>query len=85
MLAYNLNTTAMKKHIYTIAIAALLSLGACNKQLDIKPTRSIDQTLAIRTNDDVQSTLVGTYNRMGDADLYGGAYFLNPTYWLRRR
>jgi tetratricopeptide (TPR) repeat protein len=75
MLAYNLNTTTMKKHIYTIAIAALLSLGACNKQLDIKPTGTIDQTLAIRTNDDVQSTLVGTYNTMGDADLYGGGVF----------
>jgi hypothetical protein len=65
----------MKKHIYTIAIAALFSLGACNKQLDIKPTGTIDQTLAIRTNDDVQSTLVGTYNTMGDADLYGGGVF----------
>jgi tetratricopeptide (TPR) repeat protein len=78
MLAYNLNTTAMKKYIYTIAIAALLSLGACNKQLDIKPTGTIDQTLAIRTNDDVQSTLVGTYNVMGDADLYGGGTFFEP-------
>jgi tetratricopeptide (TPR) repeat protein len=78
MLAYNLNTTTMKKHIYTIAIAALFSLGACNKQLDIKPTGTIDQTLAIRTNDDVQSTLVGTYNTMGDADLYGGGVFFEP-------
>jgi tetratricopeptide (TPR) repeat protein len=78
MLAYNLNTTTMKKYIYTIAIAVLLSLGACNKQLDIKPTGTIDQTLAIRTSKDVQSTLVGTYNRMGNADLYGGGVFYEP-------
>jgi tetratricopeptide (TPR) repeat protein len=68
----------MKKHIYIITATALLSLGACNKALDIKPTGSIDQTLAIRTNNDVQSTLVGTYNRMGDADLYGGGSFFEP-------
>lgn len=68
----------MKKYIYTIAIAVLLSLGACNKQLDIKPTGTIDQTLAIRTSKDVQSTLVGTYNRMGNADLYGGGVFYEP-------
>lgn len=68
----------MKKHIYTIAIVALLGLGACNKALDIKPTRSIDQNLAILTSKDVQSTLVGTYNRMGSADLYGGGTFFEP-------
>ena len=66
------------KHIYIIALAAMFSLGACNKALDIKPTASIDQNLAIVTSDDVQSTLVGTYNRLGSADLYGGRVFLEP-------
>lgn len=66
------------KHIYIIALSATLGLVACNKALDIKPTASIDQTLAIVTNADVQSTLVGAYNRMGDADLYGGGTFFEP-------
>jgi tetratricopeptide (TPR) repeat protein len=66
------------KYIYTTALAALLSLGACNKGLDIKPVESIDQQLAIKTSDDVQSTLVGAYNRLGDADLYGGRIFIEP-------
>jgi len=70
----------MKKlrYIYTTALAITLCLAACNKALDIKPTDSIDQNQAIVTSDDVQSTLTGTYNRMGRADLYGGRVFVEP-------
>ena len=59
-----------------MAVTALLSFSACNKQLDIKPTQSIDQNLAILTSKDVQSTLVGAYNRLGNANLYGGRIFV---------
>ncbi|ASU34079.1 RagB/SusD family nutrient uptake outer membrane protein [Mucilaginibacter xinganensis] len=65
-------------HIYIGAISTLLLLAACNKQLDLKPHQSIEQSQAILTAQDVQSTLVGAYNRMGLSDLYGGGVFLYP-------
>lgn len=68
----------MKKlnYISTAALALTVCLTACNKALDLKPTGSIDQTQAILTSNDVQSTLVGTYNRMGLSDVYGGGVFV---------
>lgn len=61
-----------KYFLYTAAIAFIVSVAACNKSLDIKPTGSIDQDQAIITAKDVQSTLVGTYNRLAQSDLYAG-------------
>ncbi|HEY8931158.1 MAG TPA: RagB/SusD family nutrient uptake outer membrane protein [Mucilaginibacter sp.] len=66
------------KYIYTGLLSLTLLLGACNKQLDLKPHQSIDQSQAILNGQDVQSTLVGAYNRMGLSDLYGGGVFLYP-------
>ncbi|MCR8556277.1 RagB/SusD family nutrient uptake outer membrane protein [Mucilaginibacter sp. BJC16-A38] len=70
----------MKKfnNIYIGALGALLMFSACNKQLDLNPHQSIDQNKAILTAQDVQSTLVGAYNRMGLSDLYGGGVFVYP-------
>jgi tetratricopeptide (TPR) repeat protein len=66
------------RYIYAGVLSITLMLSACNKQLDLKPHQSIDQTQAILTAQDVQSTLVGAYNRMGLSDLYGGGAFLYP-------
>jgi len=66
------------RYIYTTLITATFALGGCNKDLDIKPVTSIDQGQAIKTSDDVQSTLNGTYSRLGSANLYGGRIFLIP-------
>lgn len=63
-------------NIHIWALGAVLILAACNKQLDLKPHSSIEQSQAILTAQDVQSTLVGAYNRMGLSDLYGGGAFL---------
>jgi len=70
----------MKKlnKIYIGALSAVLILAACNKQLDLKPHNSIEQSEAILTAQDVQSTLVGAYNRMVLSDFYGGGAFLYP-------
>jgi tetratricopeptide (TPR) repeat protein len=65
-----------KNYIYISAFALTLCLNACKKPLDIKPKGSIDQTQAILTAKDVQSTLVGTYNRMAQSGVYGGEIFL---------
>lgn len=70
----------MKKlnNIYVSALSVLLMLSACNKQLDLKPYQSIDQSQAIQTAQDVQITLVGAYNRAATGDWYGGGVFLYP-------
>jgi len=70
----------MKKlnKIYLAALSTIVLLCACNKQLDLKPYQSVEQTVAIVTPQDVQITLVGAYNRAGLTDLYGGGAFLYP-------
>jgi tetratricopeptide (TPR) repeat protein len=59
-------------YIYISAFALAISLCSCNKVLDIKPKEQIDQANAIVTSSDVQSTLVGAYNRMAQSGVYGG-------------
>lgn len=70
----------MKKHkiLYISALSLVFALGACNKQLDLKPFDQIDQSQALLTAGDVQITLVGAYNRASNANLYGGNVFLQP-------
>jgi len=70
----------MKKlnKLYIAAVSTTLLLGACNKQLDLKPHQSIEQSEAINTEQDVRITLTGAYNRAGLSDLYGGGIFLYP-------
>jgi tetratricopeptide (TPR) repeat protein len=69
----------MKKiKIYIAALSTALLLGACNKQLNISPSNQIDANKAILTAADVQSTLIGAYNRMSLTDLYGGSVFMEP-------
>jgi hypothetical protein len=78
MLDYNLISTTMKKlsKIYIGALSAVMLLSACNKNLDLKPYQSIQQSQALLTAQDVQITLVGAYNRAGLGALYGGEIFL---------
>ncbi len=76
----------MKKfNIKNIACAGLmLLLSACNKQLDLNPTQSIDTNQALLTAKDVQITLIGAYSNLAVYDinrvehLYGGLVFLMP-------
>lgn len=61
----------------------MLLLSACNKQLDLKPTQSIETSQALLTAKDVQITLIGAYsnlaaNRNNVENLYGGLVFLMP-------
>jgi tetratricopeptide (TPR) repeat protein len=68
----------MKKFnkLYIGALSFTVLLGACNKQLDLKPYQQVDQSTALQTAQDVQVTLVGAYNRASLSDLYGGGVFL---------
>src|SRR4051812_48027543 len=69
----------LKNYIKLFAGIGLITLtGACKKQLDLKPFDSIESSEAIKTEKDVQSTLVGTYNRAGLSYVYGGDIFMMP-------
>jgi len=61
----------MKKLAY---IFMMLFVISCDKELDIKPTQSIDQESALATAQDVKVTLIGSYDGMGDGDVYGGGF-----------
>lgn len=68
---------------HTVCAGLMLLLSACNKQLDLQPTQSIDTNQALLTAKDVQITLIGAYSnlaasRNGVESLYGGLVFLMP-------
>lgn len=49
---------------YTLCAGLMLLLSACNKQLDLKPTQSIETSQALLTAKDIQITLVGAYSNL---------------------
>ena len=61
----------MKKLIYIILV---LGLAACDKELNIKPTQSIDEVNALATAQDVKVTLIGAYDGFTDNDVMGGGF-----------
>ncbi|HNR06959.1 MAG TPA: RagB/SusD family nutrient uptake outer membrane protein [Saprospiraceae bacterium] len=61
----------MKKSIY---IFLIFIFAACDKELDVKPTQSIDETNALATAQDVKVTLTGAYDGLADGDVYGGGF-----------
>ena len=61
----------MKKLALLTGLFALLSLGACIKELDIEPVQSLDATLALESASDIESALVGAYGIMHQGSLYG--------------
>ncbi|WP_347158487.1 RagB/SusD family nutrient uptake outer membrane protein [Pontibacter chitinilyticus] len=66
------------KYITALGISLAATLSACDKKLDISPSNSIEQSEALLTSQDVQSALIGAYNRLEDEDLYGGRIYLEP-------
>lgn len=50
----------MKKIIYSLLAVSFLA-GSCNKQLDLHPTDTIDQSKAFQTVDDLQKGLYSVY------------------------
>lgn len=67
----------MKKNRYIIPVALLLAMltaGGCDNKLDVLPTQSIDENVALGTSRDVEVTLIGCYDGLQDVDVYGGAF-----------
>jgi starch-binding outer membrane protein, SusD/RagB family len=66
----------MKKTINTwlLAGATLALVTACDGRLEVAPTQSIDENSALSTAQDVEVTLVGAFDGLSSANLYGGAF-----------
>lgn len=64
------------KLVYILAGFVWFSLYSCDKNLDTKPTSSIDVNDAFKTSDDVIGALKGCYDDLGDGDFYGGQIFI---------
>ncbi|QHT65527.1 RagB/SusD family nutrient uptake outer membrane protein [Rhodocytophaga rosea] len=66
----------MKKSIiYKLVIASISVfslLSGCADKLDVQPVNTVDAKEAVKTSSDVIALLVGAYDAMGDADVYGG-------------
>ncbi|MBS1730321.1 MAG: RagB/SusD family nutrient uptake outer membrane protein [Bacteroidetes bacterium] len=58
------------------AFIFLIACFSCNKQLDIKPTQSVENGQALNTSNDVEAALVGSYSDLIDFDMYGGSIFV---------
>jgi len=61
------------KHIAPIALI-LLGASACDNKLDVAPTQTIDENVALSTSQDVKVTLTGAYDGLAGGNLYGGAF-----------
>ena len=53
--------------------ASMVFTIACDSQLDIKPVQAIDESTALSTEQDVEVTLTGAYDGLGNSNLFGGA------------
>jgi starch-binding outer membrane protein, SusD/RagB family len=60
----------MRKLIYLFIASS--ALASCDKKLDLAPRQSISQDQALLTEGDVKVTLVGAYDGMQAATVYGG-------------
>jgi starch-binding outer membrane protein, SusD/RagB family len=60
--------------IYLLAISALFLLESCGKRLEVLPTQSIDENIALSTSKDVEAFLVGTYDGLQGGDTYSGGF-----------
>lgn len=67
----------MKNKIFSLLLLGSVLVFGCKKPLDVQPSQSIDESVALKTNSDVQVALVGSYSDMGAADLYGGRVYVN--------
>lgn len=64
----------MKKTIIRLLTATVLTSGVlgCNNKLNVQPVTQIDAADALNTSNDVEAALVGCYNGLQSAYLYGG-------------
>ncbi len=67
------NSKQMKKTSYIILAAwTIFSIVGCEKRLDILPYQSISEDKALESESDVTVTLIGAYDGVQAAPVYGG-------------
>jgi len=66
----------MNKYIIVGLIGISSILSGCEDELFISPQQSIDQNLALNSDANVKSVLVGAYSEMRSTSLYGGRLHL---------
>ena len=64
------------KHFFACFI--LLAFLGCKGILDTEPKQSIAEDTALSTSENVKKTLVGSYDNLGDVDVYGGWMYVLP-------
>ena len=68
----------MNRKISIITIVALLGiLTGCDKYLDLEPSQSISENLALTSDANVKSVLLGAYSAFDDPGIYGGNLLRN--------
>ena len=74
----NLKKLDMKNTKYLISLFAIMLMMvvvvSCDKQLDLKPQQSIDTETALATSESIETLLVGVYENMRSASLWGGNF-----------
>ncbi len=68
----------MKKIKSIMAIITLLILGSsCTKYLDLKPQQNLDESVALNSDANVKTVLIGAYRAMRYSAIYGGCILRN--------
>lgn len=68
----------MSNHILKIAALLLLvAFSACNDKLDLLPHQSLDESVALTSDANVKTVLVGAYDAIADDDFLGGNVLRN--------
>jgi tetratricopeptide (TPR) repeat protein len=57
--------------------ALLVIVGSCSKYLDVEPQQSLDDKVALNSDANVKSVLVGAYNILRSSAIYGGCILRN--------
>ena len=70
--------TIFSRSAAVLTLGLALGLTACDKQLNINPTQSVDATTALNSEDKVGSAVVGLYAELDDPNLYGTNLILVP-------
>jgi len=62
----------MKFNEYWLLTLLIFSLAACDKELDLEPAQNISEDLALSTDANVKSVLLGAYDGLALDGLFGG-------------
>lgn len=68
----------MKRHTLLLISAFTLLFSACDEKLHLPPAQAVDQDVALESDANVKTVLVGAYDQVSSSRLYGGILMLLP-------